>query len=343
MHLSIDKRKGIVYIELVNGLCVRGEAMEIIKQDANIITANTFEDFIRFLDVRPASLRTYRSALRYFGEWLKAEGITRPGREDLHHYKQHLTATHGAAATQLYITVVRLFFAYCEQEGLYQDIARHLKGVQVTKGHKKDYFAADQLREILEEINRNTLKGKRDFALLLLIVSGGLRTIEAARANIEDLTARHNSTVLYIHGKGREGKEDYIKVMPEVNRALRDYLRARGETSEQDPLFISLSGNSYGERLTTRSISAICKARFKAAGYNSRRLTAHSLRHTAVTLSLLEGADVREVQQFARHNNIATTLIYAHDISREGSKCEELITKAILDERGRENGKSKNV
>lgn len=329
MHITIDKHKSIVYIELVNGLCARGERVEIIKQDANIITAGMFEDFVRFLDVRPASLRTYRSALRYFGEWLKNEGITRPGREDLHRYKQHLTETHGAAATQLYITVVRLFFAYCEQEGLYQDIARHLKGVQVTKGHKKDYFAAEQLREILEEIRTTSLRGKRDKALLLLIVSGGLRTIEASRANIEDLRARRGNTVLYIQGKGREEKQDYIKIAPEVNKALRDYLKARGARSDKEPLFISLSGNSYGQRLTTRSISAICKDRFVKAGYNSSRLTAHSLRHTAVTLSLLNGVDVREVQQFARHSNIATTLIYAHDIDRDNGKCEEIITSAI--------------
>lgn len=304
--------------------------MDIVKADNQIISNQTFDSFVRFLDVRPASLKTYKSALRYFAEWIRSEGITRPTREDLLHYKDHLQATHGAAAVQLYITVVKLFFEYTEQAGLYPDIARHIKGVTVTNGHKKDYFTAEQLREILEEIRTTPLKGKRDLALILLIVSGGLRTIEASRANIEDLRARRGDTVLYIQGKGREGKEDYIKVMPEVNRAIRSYLKARGAADQKEPLFISLSGNSYGKRLTTRSISAICKERFIAAGYNDSRLTAHSLRHTAVTLSLLNGADVREVQQFARHNNIATTLIYAHDIDRDNSKCEQLITEAIL-------------
>lgn len=304
--------------------------MEIVKAKNCIIKQNYFDDFIRFADVKPASLKTYKSALRNFAAWIRSEGIQRPQREDLLKYKQHLQEEHGAAATQLYITVVRLFFAYTDQAGLYPDIARHLKGVNVTKAHKKDYFTARQLRDVLEDINTATLKGKRDAALILLIVSGGLRTIEACRANIEDLKPRQADTVLYIQGKGRDGKEEYIKIMPEVNEALRDYLKTRGAASESEPLFTSLSGNSYGQRLTTRSISGICKQRFIKAGYNNKRLTAHSLRHTAVTLSLLNGADVREVQQFARHSNIATTLIYAHDLERDKSKCEQLITNAIF-------------
>lgn len=305
--------------------------MEIAKATDNlIIRQNYFDDFISFLDIKAASLKTYKSALRYFAAWIYAEGIDRPQRADILNYKKHLQESHGAAATQLYLTVVKLFFAYTEQAGIYPDIARHIKGVNVSKGHKKDYFTAEQVRDVLEDINTNTINGRRDAALILLIVSGGLRTIEASRADIKDLKARQGDTVLYIRGKGRDEKQDYIKITPAVNKALREYLKARGAASEEEPLFISLSANSYGQRLTTRSISGICKSRFIAAGYNDRRLTAHSLRHTAVTLSLLNGADVREVQQFARHNNIATTLIYAHDIDRNNSKCEQLITDAIL-------------
>jgi integrase len=67
-----------------------------------------------------------------------------------------------------------------------------------------------------------------------------------------------------------------------------------------------------------------------AAGYDSSRLTAHSLRHTAVTLSLLGGKSLQEVQQFARHTNIATTQIYAHNLDRAKNNCEEVVAKAIF-------------
>ena len=104
----------------------------------------------------------------------------------------------------------------------------------------------------------------------------------------------------------------------------------RGTTDETEPLFTSLSNHNRGERLTTRSISGIVKSRLKKAGYNSSRLTAHSLRHTAVTLSLLAGKNLAEVQQFARHINISTTMIYNHALDKSKNGCSEAITKAII-------------
>lgn len=83
---------------------------------------------------------------------------------------------------------------------------------------------------------------------------------------------------------------------------------------------------------TRRSISGLVKARLKQAGYNSDRLTAHSLRHTAVTLSLIGGQSLQEVQQFARHINITTTQIYAHNLDRANNKCEETIANAIFED-----------
>ena len=82
--------------------------------------------------------------------------------------------------------------------------------------------------------------------------------------------------------------------------------------------------------MTTRSISGIVKTRLKGAGFDSPRLTAHSLRHTAVTLSLLAGRDLAEVQQFARHSNIATTMIYNHSIEQAKNGCSEAIAQAIF-------------
>jgi integrase/recombinase XerC len=135
---------------------------------------------------------------------------------------------------------------------------------------------------------------------------------------------------LYIQGKGHEEKTDYIKLSAPAEKAIRAYLSNRKDADEAEPLFTSTSNNNKGERMTTRSISGIVKAKLVNAGYDSSRLTAHSLRHTAVTLSLLAGKDIAEVQQFARHKNLATTLIYAHNIDRAKNNCEATIAKAIF-------------
>ena len=107
-------------------------------------------------------------------------------------------------------------------------------------------------------------------------------------------------------------------------------LADRQDTQGGAPLFTSLSNNSKGARISTRSISGTIKTSLKNAGYDSDRLTAHSLRHTAVTLSLIGGQKLEEVQQFARHKNIATTLIYAHNLDRMKNQCENTIANAIF-------------
>ena len=175
-----------------------------------------------------------------------------------------------------------------------------------------------------------TPQGLRDYAIIALMVTGGLRTIEVVRANIEDMRTLGDSTVLYVQGKGRDEKTEYIKLSDPVEKAIRAYLKTRSNVSPEDPLFTSISNNSNGERMTTRSISRIAKNNMKEAGYDSSRLTAHSLRHTAVTLSLLAGKDITEVQQFARHANISTTQIYNHALEKAKNSCSEAITNAIF-------------
>lgn len=81
--------------------------------------------------------------------------------------------------------------------------------------------------------------------------------------------------------------------------------------------------------MTTRSISRIAKDTLRQAGYDSPRLTAHSMRHTAVTLALLGGATPQEAQAMARHSSITTTMIYAHNLDRI-SHSAELKVEAVL-------------
>ena len=183
---------------------------------------------------------------------------------------------------------------------------------------------------MLSTIDTTTLQGKRDYAIVSLMVTAGLRNTEVSNANIEDLRTVGDFTALFVLGKGKEEKADYVKIVEPVEDAIRNYLAELGATEPKQPLFISLSNNSHGSRVTTRSVSRICKNALIAAGYNSDRLKAHSLRHTAVTLSLLGGKSLQEVQQFARHSNIATTQIYAHNLDRVKNDCEAVIAKAIF-------------
>lgn len=294
------------------------------------ITVDLFASFIEYLDASPKTVETYTRAIRQFFKYVQEKGISQPTREDIIAYREYLKGSHKPTTVQNYIVAVRLFFQWTEQKGLYPNVAEHIKGAKLDKNHKKDYLTSRQVKKVLETAKEESLQGLRDYAILALMFTGGLRTIEVSRANIEDLRIAGDSEVLYLQGKGHEEKTDYIKLIPKVEDAIRVYLKARGTLDPTDPLFTSTSNNSRGDRISTRTISGIVKNALKNAGYDSDKLTAHSTRHTAVTLALMGGQKLEEVQQFARHKNLATTLIYAHNLDRANNNCEATIAKAIF-------------
>ena len=294
------------------------------------ITEDLYNSFIAYIDASQKTVETYTRAIRQFAKYMAENGIRRPVREDIIAYREWLKEDHKPTTVQNYITAVRLFFQWTEQEKLYPNIADHVKGAKLDRNHKKDYLTSRQVKKVLETAKEDSIQGLRDYAILAVMFTGGLRTIEVSRANIEDLRTVGDDTALYLQGKGHEERTDYIKLMPEVEDALRAYLTARGATDPKEPLFTSTSNNSKGKRISTRTVSGIVKEALKNAGYNSERLTAHSTRHTAVTLALMGGQKLEEVQQFARHKNLATTLIYAHNLDRAKNQCEATIAKAIF-------------
>jgi len=290
------------------------------------VGAELFNRYIDFLDSSLKTVETYTRALRQLFNYFSLNGITQPTRGDILAFRDELKASgHKPTTVQSYIMATKIFFSWMKQEGLYPNVADHLKGAKLDREHKKDYLTSRQVKEVLAGVDRSTEQGLRDYAMLFLMVTGGLRTIEVSRANIGDLRTLGDNSVLYVQGKGREEKTDYIKLSAPAEQAIRAYLKARGEKDEKAPLFSSTSNNNKGARLTTRSVSGIVKTRLQQAGYDSEKLTAHSLRHTAVTLSLLAGKDITEVQQFARHANIATTMIYNHALDKVKNGCSEVI------------------
>lgn len=311
-----------------------GESMKAtgIMTGTQASLAAAYDAYVGYLDAAPRTVQTYTANVRQFIKWTKKEGIARPDRQAVLAYRDELRARCKPATIQSYITALRLFFQWTAQAGIYPNIADHVKGAKLDNTHKKDYLTAAQIKNVLARIDTRAAPGKRDYAIIALMATGGLRDIELSRANIEDLHQMADNTVLYIQGKGRNERTEYIKIVPEVETAVRNYLRTRPQDKGGLPLFTSLSNNSRGQRLSPKSISTIVKSRLIDAGYNSDRLTAHSLRHSAVTISLLAGLPLDEVQQFARHKNISTTQIYAHNLDRAKNRSEQAIAARIFNE-----------
>jgi len=110
---------------------------------------------------------------------------------------------------------------------LYPNIARGIKGAKKTRGFKKDPLTVAQVKELLRGIDRSTPQGKRDYALLNLFIRTGLRTIEAVRAEVGDIRQEGGEAVLWIQGKGRDTKDEFVLLTPETLRPINEYLQTR--------------------------------------------------------------------------------------------------------------------
>ena len=298
--------------------------------EQNSLTQDLFSRWIAFIDASPKTVEAYTKGIKYFGEYLSVRGIRQPTRETVIAYRDELKKNHKPTTVQNYLEAVKLFFQWTEQERLYPNIAAHIKGAKLDSEYKRDYLTTKQVSKLLDAIDTSTLKGLRDYAVLSLMVTTGLRTISIVRADIGDIRTAGDSVALYYQGKGHEEKADYVKIAEPVEDAIRKYLVLRGETDSSAPLFSSISNRNSGGRMTTRSISRVAKDHLIEIDLKSDRLTAHSLRHTAATLNLLNGGTVEETKQLLGHANINTTLIYSHALERAKNDSENRIAKAIF-------------
>jgi len=310
----------------MNDLTVTSSALTTTEFKADLLSR-----FIAFADVKEKSKETYLRCIKQFFVYLQQNGIKAPSREDVIAYREGLKESHKASTIQTYITALKIFFKFLEEQGLYKNVADHIKGAKIDRHHKKDALTSNQAHDLISDIKTDTEQGARDYALLALMLTTGLRTIELERANIEDIRTVGETRVLFIQGKGRDDKNEFVKLVPNVDKALRNYLAIRGASASDKgaPLFTGTS-NRNSSRLGTRSIRGIVKTHLKAIGLDSDRLTAHSLRHSAANIALTSGTPLREVQQLLRHSNISTTMIYVNEIDRSKNTSESRIASAIF-------------
>lgn len=295
------------------------------------------EKFLLSIDTKPQTKDSYRKSLKVFLLWITERNYQKPTRENILEYKQYLqsktTLSNTGAFTRLssltitaYLTALRRFFAFLEAEKIYPNIARDIKGLKRPKGFLKDTLTKEEVKRLLEGINGNDLTSLRDYAMINLMLRTGLRTIEVIRAEIGDIGRENGEVVLRVWGKGRDSKDDFVILTGEAYTPILNYLVVRGQTKATEPLFLSHSNRNIAEPLTTRSLRRIIGQRLNAVGLKTDKVTAHSLRHTAGTIALMNGADLVSVKEMLRHSDINTTLIYTHNINRISNGAEKFIT-----------------
>lgn len=236
-----------------------------------------------------------------------------------------------------YLRSVCQFFRWTAANNLYPDIAANIHAPKIRHDdHKKDALdaaatltiensilattearteaAGHAAKDTAGRISRATEQGKRLYAMYLLAVNAGLRTIELSRANVKDLELKNGCAYLYIWGKGHTEADQRKPIAPEVYAAIKDYLDSRADkVTGSSPLFVSTGNRSGGKRIATTTISTMLKRAMQQAGFDSERITAHSLRHTAGTNIQEMTGNIYLTQKYMRHSSPATTEIYLHN------------------------------
>lgn len=293
------------------------------------------EEISRFLseiNAGPATQRTYANALKQLDQFLSANyASTRPRKQDLLDFREMLRKAGKKAATiQLYFVAIRRFYGWRQAEGLSKtNPAAGIKGARLPETFIRGHLEAWQVKQLLSRVDRSSLAGKRDYALICLMVCTGLRCCEAARAKIEDIRNRSSGKVLYIQGKGHESKDAFVKLPDTVQKALEAYLNARKAQNPTESLFMSLSRRK-SPFLSVRSIGRIIKQHLLKAGLTDPMLSAHSLRHTAATLNLEASSSLEETRILLRHKSLVTTQRYCHYMNADKNPSEQRISEIIF-------------
>lgn len=293
-------------------------------------TDDLLDAFAQFLhlDVAngDASLDTiagYRSQVQQWVDWCAANSID-PAIATEHQvklYRQHLVeGGYKASSIGHKLVVLRRLYAAAQQRGWRTD--NPVDGVRPPRDKRPvddvPVLAEVDVALLLRAVPRDgTEANLRDRAMLGLLALQGLRTVEIHRANFDDLQTRGESTVLHVHGKGRD-RLAYLR--PDVADALREYLAAKREAIPDEqgtPLFTAVGNRSGGRRLSRRGIRKIVDGYLRQIEAKRPGLSNHALRHSAGTLAYRYSKDIRAVQDMLGHADPKTTARYAHIVDRE--------------------------
>lgn len=273
--------------------------------------------FVSAQDVKESSRALYTRTLTQYFKWIQKEGkaINLLTRQDVLEYKDSLTSSGLSALTiGSYIVSVRKFYEWAEAEKLYPNIAKGIKTPKRVQAFKKQHLTDTKSSELLSHFQSLSL---RDYAIVNLILRTGLRTIEVVRADVGDITFNGERRILKIWGKGHTEKDDFVVLSEKAYEPIRNYLETRKGAKAGEPLFTSASRQNGGERLTTRTISRLCKEGLQAIGLDGKEFTAHSLRHTTAVAILKHGGSITDVQEVLRHTSPVTSQIYTESVKEE--------------------------
>jgi integrase len=259
-----------------------------------------------------SSQRIYKHDAIAFATWLRDHDYELT-RESVILYRHYLGQNYKpTTAKRMWSVVCRILEEQVHSGKLEKNPAKGVRGFK-AQGNASKHIALqkEQANALLAATDRNTKKGKRDYAIMLLLLKTGLRRFECAALNIGDMRMEQGHHTLFLKETKGE-KLDTVKMAVDVHRAILDYLESvnRSNASPDEPIFKSFRKGDIplDKRISPNDIYRAIKKYAEIAGITD--LTAHGLRATFITLSIEGGAPLHKVQYAARHSDPRMTEHY---------------------------------
>ena len=269
-----------------------------------------------------ATRRAYQTALQDF---MRFTGINRPEEFRIVTRAHVIAWRDELARRELSATTIRhrlsalasLFEYLCEKNAVTHNPVKGVKRpVPEAYEGKTPALGDHQARQLLDAPVGDTLKAKRDRAILATLLYHALRRDELCKLKIKDYRQERRG-VPHIKVSGKGGKTRYLPLHPAASSLIAEYLEAAGHAGDEaGPLFRPLHNSRdrlSDEAITPDGVYRMVRGYSKQLGYE---IGAHSLRATAATNALDHLADIAKVQEWLGHANISTTRIYDHRKTR---------------------------
>ena len=223
-----------------------------------------------------------------------------------------------AASRARKIATIRSFYNYLTNKAHLLDVnpCKDLDSPKIKKTLPK-YLTLDESVQLLQSVDGQNRE--RDYCILTIFLNCGLRISELCSLDLQDI----QDDALRVLGKGNKVRIVYLN--DACKDALNDYLAVRRPITGRDHNALFLS--TRNERISRSSVHALVKKHLSAAGLDASEYSSHKLRHTAATLMLQNGVDVKAVQEVLGHEHLNTTEIYTHidnDALRVAAKANPL-------------------
>jgi len=289
--------------------------------------------FLIYLDeVNFETKKMYIKKLKVFFEFLYKYGIDNPTPNDIRAFKQYLKTVKKLRNNTVnsYLSAVRSYFRFLEDNNLYKDITRNVKSSKKTNELKKDILDINEINYLLSLPKLEGLHGLRDSLILHMLLYTGIRLHSLLELQYYDIIANNNKHVLLYKNKGEKYKESKMPLHSKVVNIYKQYIRALSQEIEiykDTYLIISFNKKTMYKQLSMPGLKKIIYSYLKRLpNWSKKKLTPHSLRHTFIH-NVATKYDVIVAQKLAGHKSIATTQHYLHYNKLQNIDLENIFNK----------------